>query len=218
VYPSAGARAARSVPVVPPAPRHSPPRTSAQGDGRRYQRRCARDVGRPAGREWNDDRDSSGRIVFGSAPLVTISPEMPAAAIRRLANFHPNPSFSATICWFRRQASRLEQSAAAARARKAPARNFALHRCARRRAFAKIHGSLRRSRRGQPLQARLSSVPVFESTARRLNRLMKHVGDGMNQPRNLPRSGLGSLVLIAAILGGGAAAFATRPGGFHPSA
>ena len=34
----------------------------------------------------------------------------------------------------------------------------------------------------------------------------------MNQPRNLPRSGLGPLVLIAAILGGSVAAFAYTAG------
>ena len=38
----------------------------------------------------------------------------------------------------------------------------------------------------------------------------------MNQPRNLPRSGLGSLVLIAAVLGGGAAAFAYTAGWLSP--
>jgi catalase len=38
----------------------------------------------------------------------------------------------------------------------------------------------------------------------------------MNQPRNLPRSGLGSLVLIAAILGGGAAAFGYTAGWLSP--
>ena len=38
----------------------------------------------------------------------------------------------------------------------------------------------------------------------------------MNQPRNLSRSGLGSLVLIAAILGGSAAAFAYTAGWFSP--
>lgn len=38
----------------------------------------------------------------------------------------------------------------------------------------------------------------------------------MNQSGNLPRSGLGSLVLIAAVLGGGAAAFAYTAGGFRP--
>jgi catalase len=38
----------------------------------------------------------------------------------------------------------------------------------------------------------------------------------MNQPRKLPRSGFGSLVLIAAVLGGGAAAFAYTAGWLSP--
>ncbi|MGY4370410.1 hypothetical protein ACVW1A_006475 [Bradyrhizobium sp. LB1.3] len=38
----------------------------------------------------------------------------------------------------------------------------------------------------------------------------------MNQSGNLPRSGLGSLVLIAAVLGGGAAAFAYTAGWLSP--
>lgn len=38
----------------------------------------------------------------------------------------------------------------------------------------------------------------------------------MNQPRNLSRSGLGSFVLIAAILGGSIAAFAYTGGWFSP--
>ena len=38
----------------------------------------------------------------------------------------------------------------------------------------------------------------------------------MNQPRNLPRSGLGPLVLIAAIVGGSVAAFAYTAGWFSP--
>ena len=38
----------------------------------------------------------------------------------------------------------------------------------------------------------------------------------MNQARNLPRSGLGSLVLIAVVLGSGAAAFAYTAGWLSP--
>ena len=38
----------------------------------------------------------------------------------------------------------------------------------------------------------------------------------MNQPRKLPRSALGSLALIAAVVGGGAAAFACTAGWFSP--
>jgi len=38
----------------------------------------------------------------------------------------------------------------------------------------------------------------------------------MNQSGNVPRSGLGSLVLIAVVLGGGAAAFAYTAGWFSP--
>ena len=41
-------------------------------------------------------------------------------------------------------------------------------------------------------------------------------GDGMNQPRNLPRSRLGSLVLIAAIVGASVATFAYTAGWFSP--